>query len=76
MTEVEQFRFDETKPKKFGQQIYINIEDTINILSEALENGDERTLYSLFDIKHTLDWEKEKEKKGQSHFYFTSNYKK
>ena len=76
MTEVEQFRFDETKPKKFGQQIYINIEDTINILSEALENEDERTLYSLFDIKHTLDWEKEKEKKGQSHFYFTSNYKK
>lgn len=76
MTEVEQFKFDETKPKKFGQQIYINIEDTINILSEALENGDERTLYSLFDIKHTLDWEKEKEKKGQSHFYFTSNYKK
>lgn len=76
MNEVEQFRFDETKPKKFRQQIYINIEDSLNMLSEAIEKGDERTLYSLLDIKHTLDWEKEKEKKGQSHFYFTSNYKK
>lgn len=76
MNEVEQFRFDETKPKKFRQQIYINIEDSLNMLSEAIEKEDERTLYSLLDIKHTLDWEKEKEKKGQSHFYFTSNYKK
>ena len=76
MNEVEQFRFDETKPKKFRQQIYINIEDSLNMLSEAIEKGDERTLYSLLDIKHVLEWEKEKEKKGQSHFYFTSNYKK
>ena len=76
MNEVERFKFEETKPKKFGQQIYINIENSLNMLSEAIENGDERTLYSLLDIKHILEWEKEKEKKGQSHFYFKPNYKK
>ena len=74
MNEVERFKYEESKPKKFRQQIYINIEDSLNMLSEAIENGDEKVLYSLLDLKHKIDWEKEK--KGQSHFYFEPDYKK
>lgn len=74
MNEVERFKYEESKPKKFSNMTYINIEDSLNMLADIIEREDENALYKLFDIQHVIDWD-QKDKKGQRHFVRKPNKK-